>query len=181
MSTSTNGWVVLTSSRTTGRLPRLRKWIIPGTHRHLLIRDGSAGFPLAHLALWFHEEVERLDLGVWDEWGYAYRPVRGSTSWSCHASGTAVDLNATRHPMGRAASATFTPAQIRAIRHRLAFYGGKITWGGNWTTRPDSMHFQLSDGTTLSGMERLAHRLEDTPRGKRILAANPGARAIINS
>lgn len=182
MSTSTNGWLVLSSGRTTGPLPRLRKWIIPGTGRHLYARDGAAGFVLAHVALWYHERVERLDLGVWDEWGWAYRPVRGSTAWSCHASGTAIDLNATRHPMGVPTASTFTAGQQRRIKWRMRVaYRGLVTWGGVWTGRPDSMHYQLSDGSTLAQLERLARLLTKTPRGKRVLAANPGALAIINS
>ena len=184
MSTSVNGWPVLSSS-TTGPLPRLRRWVIPTpgepADRHLILRDGSAGFLLAHLALWFHEKVERLDVGVWDEWGYAYRPIRGGGSYSNHASGTAMDLNATRHPLGVATSKTFTPTQVKLIRARLRFYGGRIDWGGDWTSRPDAMHFELAPGTTLAGVEKRARDLLDTGRGRRVLDANPGARAVITS
>ena len=179
---SVNGWPVLTGT-TDGQLPRLRRWVIPTpgapADRHLYLRDGSAGFLLAHLAVWFHERVERLDLGVWDEWGYANRPVRGSTSSiSNHASGTAMDLNATRHPLGVPISRTFTTAQVRAIRHRLKLYHGRVDWGGEWS-RPDGMHFELAPGTTLDGVERVARGLIDSPRGERVLDANPGALAII--
>lgn len=181
MSASVNGWPLL-GGGTDGPLPRLRKWVVPtpGTpgDRHLYLRDGSAGFLLVHLAVWFHERVERLDLGVWDEWGYAPRPVRGGTSPSNHASGTAMDLNATRHPMGVPVARTFTPAQLRAIRQRVKLYGGRIDWGGEWS-RPDGMHFELAPGTTLDGVERRARQLIDSPRGERVLAANPGALAII--
>lgn len=184
MPTSINGWPVL-SSETTGPLPRLRRWVIPTpelvAERHLYLRDGAAGFLLAHLACWFHDEVERLDTGVWDEWGYAYRPVRGQSSgFSNHASGTAMDLNATRHPLGVPTLRTFTPSQQRAIHDRLAMYGGRIDWGGDWR-RPDGMHFELAPGTQLDGVEHRARELTDSPRGTRVLAANRGALAIINS
>ena len=93
---SQNGFPVLATNHTTGPLPRLRKWVIPGANRHVYLRDGSVGFLLVHFALWFHETISRLDQGVWDEWGWAVRNVRGSsTVISNHASGTAVDLNAT--------------------------------------------------------------------------------------
>lgn len=177
MSRTFNGWPVLSSS-TTGQLPRLRKWTVPTpgneATRHLFLRDGSAGFLLCHLALWFHESVERLDLGVWDDWGWADRPP------SNHASGTAMDLNATRHPMHVPTARTFTPAQVRAIRHRLKLYRGLIDWGGDW--RPenaDAMHFELAPGTRLARVESCARQLVDSPRGERVLAANPGALAII--
>jgi HK97 family phage portal protein len=39
-----------------------------------------------------------------DDWGYAERPIRGSTVVSNHASGTAIDLNATCWTLGQPAS-----------------------------------------------------------------------------
>src|SRR4051812_29568389 len=119
MATTVNGHTVLFSNRTSGELPRLRKWLIPGTHRHLYMRDGSMGFVLAHCALWFDESIERLDITgqVWDEWGWAVRPVRGkSTGYSNHSGGVAEDLNATRHPRGVPVTRTMTDSQIRRIR-----------------------------------------------------------------
>lgn len=179
MSTTVNGWPVLDSD-TTGPLPRLRKWVIPGTDRHLLLRDGSCGFLLVHLALWFHEKIERLDLGIWDEWGHAVRPVRGQTTgYSNHAGGVAADLNATRHPLGVSVTRTFTATQVRKIRRRMRVYLGAVIWGGTWS-RPDGMHFELAP-TTLAAVERRARALMLTQRGRRILAANPGAREAILS
>lgn len=179
MSTSQNGWPVLTSSRATGAHPRLRRWVIPGAGRHLYARDGSAGFLLALLALWFHERVERLDGGVWDEWGWAYRPIRGQSSgMSNHASGTAVDLNATVHPLG--ARGTFARARdYLRIRARLRWMGGVIRWGGDYAGRADEMHFEIV--RPLARCERVARRLSSTPRGRRLLEANPGAREVIYS
>lgn len=151
-----------------------RKWTLPGTGRHLILAPGHLGFILAHFALWFHEEVERLDTGVWDEWGWSYRPVRGSTSvWSEHAAAVAADLNATRHPMGTEAPETFTRAQVARIRRRLRTrYRGLVEWGAEWG-RPDPMHFQLAEDRP--GLRALALALAKTPRGRRILKANPGA------
>lgn len=175
---SQNGWPVLPTSRTTGDLPRLRKWIVPGTGRHLYARDGSAGFLLAFLALWFHERIERLDGGVWDDWGWAVRPIRASSTPSNHGSGTAIDLNATRHPLG--ARGTFRRARdyVR-IRARLARMGGVIRWGADYAGRPDEMHFELC--RPLPACERVARRLALTPRGRRVLEANPGSREVIYS
>jgi hypothetical protein len=176
------GWPVLTST-TTGPLPRLRKWWIPDTDRHIFLRDGSAGFVLVHLILWFHERIEDIDDGIWDEWGYAYRMVRGSTSsWSEHAAGTAADLNATRHPLGVPTTKTFSAWQILRIRWRLRrVYRGVIMWGGDYKNRPDAMHFEIAPGKTLADCERLARRLMRTKRGQRILEDNTGARAVILS
>lgn len=180
MASSQNGYPVV-GSGTTGAMPRLRKWVVPGTGRHLLLRDGSAGFLLVHYAMWYHSRVEKLDAGVWDDWGWASRPIRGSATISNHASGTAMDLNATRHPLGVSPSDTFTSAQIRRIRRRLRvrFGAGVIRWGGDYLRRPDGMHYEVV--APLARCERLARRLMRYGRGKRILEVNPGAEEVILS
>lgn len=182
MATTANGHTVLESNRTTGSFPRLRKWIIPGTGRHLYLRDGSMGFILIHVALWFDETIERLDRrgDQWDEWGWAVRPVRGQTSgYSNHAAGAAEDLNATRHPRGVSVYKTFTRRQIRKIERRMRWFRGIVIWGGKWRT-PDGMHFEIAP-VTLKRCEQFAKLLMKTPRGRRILKANPGAKEAILS
>jgi hypothetical protein len=178
MANSSNGWLVLDSS-TDGQPPRLRNWVLPGVNRKLKVRDGSAGFLLLHLALWYDEGLERLDVGTYDDWGWASRPIRGSTFISNHASGTAIDLNATQHPMGVATAKTFSRAEINAIHERLKLYDGCIRWGGDYVNRPDGMHYELNKG--MASVEKKARALLNTPRGKRILNANPGAKALILS
>lgn len=167
MSTSQNGWTVLSADQT-------RKWIMPGTGRHLVLNPDHAGFVLAHTALWYHERVERLDLGVWDEWGWAVRPIAGQTSgYSNHASGTAMDLNATRHPLGVAAQRTFTADQLATIHRRLRWLR-VLRWGGDYRTRPDAMHWEVN--ASAAAVARRAAVLRLTPRGRRIVKANPGYR-----
>jgi hypothetical protein len=176
---SQNGYPVLQTNRTTGALPRLRKWIIPGTNRHVFLRDGSAGFLLVHLALWFHERIEPIDRGTWDDWGWAVRPIRGQTTgYSNHAAGCAVDLNATLHPRGVSLATFKKIGQVALIRARLLFYRGVIGWGGDYQHSPiDGMHFEIRKNMTAT--ERLARRLSTSPRGRQILAANPGAADVI--
>lgn len=183
MAQTVNGHDVLFDNRTAGRLPRLRQWRVPGTDRHLFLRDGAMGFILIHIALWFHETVERLNLSgqVWDEWGWAVRPVRGQTSgYSNHAGGVAEDLNATLHPRGVPVTRTMTSKQIKRIRRRMRFMmAGVAIWGGGWNT-PDGMHFEIAP-VSLKRCELLAKLLMRTPRGKRILDVNPGAKKVIES
>jgi hypothetical protein len=177
MANSQNGWLVLDND-TTGQPPRLRHWDVPAADRDILLRDGSAGFLLIHLAMWFDAKIERIDTGQFDDWGYASRPIRGSsTTYSNHASGTAMDLNATRHPLGIPASKNFSKEQIVAIHKRLPFYKGCIRWGGDYKNRPDPMHWELDKG--MKDVEKRARELCDSKRGKKILEANPGARALI--
>lgn len=175
-STSQNGWVCLPSDS-----PKLHTWVIPartGEFR-LRLRNGSAGFILAHLALWIAETVEPVRGAVTDDWGYANRLIRGSeTIQSNHASGTAMDINAMVHPLGQ--RGTWTPAQVRQVKRRLDWWamGGTVRWGETYSGRIDPMHFEINQ--PLARCERVAKRLVRlTPRGKRIVRANPGQRAVI--
>lgn len=174
MSTSQNHWPALATDS-----PKLHSWRIPGSDTKLRLRNGSAGFLLCHLALWFDQVVEDVDGIRLDDWGYAFRPVRGyTTTLSNHASGTAMDLNATKHPLGQVG--TFNVRDRTLITRRVnRFFGGAIRWGGTYTGRKDEMHFEIN--VPLDIAERKARALLESPRGKRILAANPGQRAVILS
>lgn len=82
-------------------------------------------------------------------WGYAERPIRGSsTTLSNHASGTAGDGNAPSHPLGVPIPKTFSQKQIDDIRIHIlnpARVDGHpvLRWGGNYTGRKDGMHFEI--------------------------------------
>jgi hypothetical protein len=100
----------------------------------------SVGPLLAGFAAEFHELIEPIDKGTYDDWGYAFRMVRGSTDrLSCHSSGTAIDLNATKHPLGK--YDTFPAEKIPMIRALAKKYG--LKWGGDFKSRPDDMHFEV--------------------------------------
>lgn len=73
---------------------------------------------------------------VADDWGYNCRQIRGSQTMSYHAWGLAIDLNATRNPMG-ATLITDMPPWIDDV---AAVYG--LFWGGNFNRRKDAMHFE---------------------------------------
>lgn len=176
-----NGYSVIETARFVGPLPRLRVWRIPDTDRHVSLRDGSAGFLLVHIALWWHERIEPVDQGILDDWGWAVRPVRGQTTgYSNHAAGTAVDLNATRHPRGVSLARTFKAWQWVRIRARLRLYRGALRWGGDYQRSPvDGMHVEIVK--PLPVVERIARRLARRGRGARVCEANPGSRAVIYS
>ncbi|WP_372672963.1 M15 family metallopeptidase [Amycolatopsis kentuckyensis] len=106
------------------------------------LRSGPTGALLAWVGQQFHALVEPL---VWPGcWGYAYRDIRGATQLSNHASGTALDLNAPKHPLDTNPSANFTAAQIAAIRNIVARTEGCVRWGGDYTGRKDPMHFEIN-------------------------------------
>lgn len=100
---------------------------------------------LQYVAQQMHERVERIWAPGWhdmDDWGFAYRETRGEESMSCHASGTAIDYNSTRHPRLVPTLDTFTPAQVEEIR-KIVAEAGVIRWGGEWTSVTDAMHFEI--------------------------------------
>jgi hypothetical protein len=175
MTLSQNGWPALPPDS-----HLLRTITIPaknGTFR-LRVRDGSAGFLLAHYAMFHSESIEDVSGKVVDDWGYADRLIRGSTSEvSNHGSGTAIDLNAITHQLGK--FGTYSSQQERRIHSRLRWMRGVIRWGGDYQGRKDEMHFEVVQ--SLAAAEREARRLMRSPRGRRILKANPGLKAVILS
>src|SRR5690606_1236851 len=92
-----------------------------------------------HLCKRFNAEVEPIVKE--HSWGWAYRPIRGATRLSNHASGTAIDLNAPAHPLGKVD--TFSKEQVKTIRSILADLDGVVRWGGDYSGRKDEMHFEI--------------------------------------
>ena len=97
---------------------------------------------LAKIFTHFLEELDALTKGdldkTRDDWGYANRTVRGSTSKSYHAWGLALDVNATINPMGPRAT-KFPETPTRALAHK---YG--LRWGLDYLgKRKDAMHFEF--------------------------------------
>lgn len=120
--------------------------LIPGTDRSVRLRKGPTGDLLRWVAAQFHKRVEPIDTGEYDDWGYAERPIRGSTTvLSNHASGTALDLNATQHPQGTKPSSNFTTEEIAEIHEILAETEGCVRWGGDYVppALKDGMHFEI--------------------------------------
>jgi hypothetical protein len=66
---------------------------------------------------------------------YAPRRIRPGGALSLHAWGLAVDLNASANPHGGRS------AQDRRLVRTMERHG--FSWGGNFPTRPDPMHFEF--------------------------------------
>jgi hypothetical protein len=87
---------------------------------------------------WWNATVE--PLVVPGCWGYAFRDIPGAKTLSNHASGTAADINAPKHPLG--ANGT-VPAHLRgAISAKAGQLG--LRWGGDYNRRKDEMHVELN-------------------------------------
>lgn len=133
---SYNGW---TASKEPAHI-KIKSYAIPGTD--LKIRCAEAVAPLiVGFCKEFNELIEPLDGGQLDDWGYAFRFVRGTTDkLSNHASGTAIDLNANKHQLGKIG--TFPAEKVPMIRALAKKYG--LTWGGDYRSRKDEMHFEVA-------------------------------------
>src|SRR5687767_14269420 len=115
MAASQNGWGANDRSVVSRRT-------IPGTEVGLTVRNGPAGDLLLEVASHFDRYVQDIDnaRGALDDWGYAERPIRGARALSNHASGTAIDLNATKWPLGVSPSANLNDEQINRVRAIVA-------------------------------------------------------------
>ena len=117
----------------------IKSYLVKGTDRKLKCAE-SVGPLLAAFAAEFHELIEPIDEGTFDDWGYCYRMVRGdATKLSNHSSGTAIDLNATHHALGKVG--TFPAEKVPMIRALAKKYG--LKWGGDYKNRKDEMHFEV--------------------------------------
>ena len=136
MLTSYNGWIAASKPDQIG----IKSYAIPGTD--LKIRCAESVAPLiVGFCKEFNELIEPLDGGQLDDWGYAFRMVRGSTDkLSNHSSGTAIDLNSTKHPLGKIG--TFPAEKVPMIRALARKYG--LFWGGDYQHRKDEMHFEIN-------------------------------------
>ena len=170
--TSINGWEVIDSYGD----PRLDVKTVPGTTVKLRMRKEVLPLFLALVAD-YHREVAKLRPA---ETG-AFNPRRSNlspTSWSDHASGTAVDINWNHEgavgggPYG--GMQRMTDKQIKACaelkkRYEIVIWGGDKKRGGDYSNPSywDPMHYALKPGTTLKDVERVIKKLGIKPNGKR--------------
>jgi hypothetical protein len=149
---SANGW---TASKVRTEIG-IESFPVPGTKMKLACAKAVAPL-LVGFAAEFHELIEPIDEGTLDDWGYCFRQVRGSTdNLSNHSSGTAIDLNATQHPLGKAG--TFPAEKVPMIRALAKKYG--LLWGGDYRNRKDEMHFEVT--LTPAKAAALIKKLENT-------------------
>ena len=135
MQTSYNGWPASKDQAEIG----IKSYKVESSHINLRCAEKVAPL-LIGFAKEFNELIEPLDVGA-DDWGYCYRMVRGTTDkLSNHSSGTAIDLNASLHPLGKVG--TFEAGKVPMIRALAKKYG--LTWGGDYKNRKDEMHFEIA-------------------------------------
>jgi hypothetical protein len=89
--------------------------------------------------------------------GYECRFVAGTTKWSQHSYGRAIDVNPRQNPMIRGdyldppntekwlARENYWPGMIHAGGAVEAFTSQGFAWGGRWNSLKDWMHFSTTD------------------------------------
>lgn len=132
---SYNGWTASKNQAEIG----IKSYAVDGSN--IKIRCAYLAAPLlVAFAEDFNRHIEPINGGTLDDWGYAFRDVRGVPGkLSNHSSGTAIDLNATKHPLTKAG--TFTADKVPLIQALTKKYG--LAWGGNWL-RKDEMHWEIA-------------------------------------
>ena len=158
---SQNGWPVLVKDETAVvRVAGTAFRVAPGTEPLWAAFVGR-----------FVAEVEPLAGPVLDDWSWADRNVRGSTTViSNHASATALDLNAEKHPRG--VRDTFTADQVARLRKILRAFP-VIRWGGDFHTTVDDMHFEInaSHAEVAAFIKTLTPAEDDMPTADEVAKA----------
>src|SRR3990167_3612087 len=127
---------------------------IPGHRFPGGIKSGDVEVIFTYLVQQLDARVEPIELyEPGDEWGYAYRDnVNNPGQLSCHASATALDYNATRHPNKKAY--TWTREQARVINQIVnSELDGVIKWLEGY----DEMHFEIRG--TAAQVKAVANRI----------------------
>lgn len=135
MANSQNGWPVVAPGA-------IDKSPISGHTYPNGFREGNVYKAFVWLFTQMSTRVESVAIGSpADEWGYYVKMIEGSKTISNHASGTAGDYNATEHVMG--VRNTYSPKQRDEIHKILDECDHLFRWGGDFTGRPDDMHFEI--------------------------------------
>ena len=135
---SQNGWPASADRNAIG----VKNFLIDGANQHFAMCSAAAPVLAAFLAE-FNKLVEPINPAgaVFDDWGYNFAKIPNTQDLSNHCSGTAVDVNATKH-VWKAATSGYTSMQESMIDGLTRKYG--IRWGWRYIHGfKDPMHFEI--------------------------------------
>jgi hypothetical protein len=131
---SQNGWPVVAKSACD-----------QGPFAGVRFPNGILAGDVAVIARWqlerYEATVEPLVAG--ECWGWYDKVIEGSSTISNHAAACAWDINARKYPMGQPRARLMPAAKITACHAIIATAGGVLRWGGDYTGRPDVMHWEV--------------------------------------
>lgn len=171
MATSYNGWP---ASKDPNAIGVNRNWEpLPGVKFPGGVKSGDVEVVMTELVLLLNEYVEPADPNNEtsdDEWGYTFKMSANSADLiSCHASATAIDYNARKHPNRK--RGTWEPWQYDAIGKILNHLDGVIRWlalkadGGSAAKTPDEMHFEIrGDAAAVKAVADKIRSKNDNPQ-----------------
>jgi len=133
---SQNGWPAHPDPEVV-KLVRMTIPLRSGKSVTLPLRAETAS-SLVEMVRWWDANVEPVNPA--DTGSYNYRKIQGYSYLSNHASGTAIDINGSRHKLG--ARGTVSPAQAAAITAKAKSLG--LKWGGTYKYRADEMHVEVN-------------------------------------
>lgn len=96
--------------------------------------------------------AKKIDEGQLDDWGYNKRKIAGTSTWSNHAFGIAIDINSLTNGWNTKGN---MPEEV--VRRAEA---SGFRWGGRYRT-PDPMHFE-----TLLTPTQISNRFDKEGRWK---------------
>ena len=120
----------------------VHNYLIDGANQHFAMCSKAAPVLGTFLAD-FNKLVEPINKvgSVFDDWGYNFALIPNSKDYSNHCSGTAVDVNATKH-VWKALTSGYTVLQEATIDALCQKYG--IRWGWRYLQGwKDPMHFEI--------------------------------------
>jgi hypothetical protein len=141
---SQNGWPAHPDPEVV-KLVRMTIPLRSGKSVTLPLRAETAS-SLVEMVRWWDANVEPVNPA--DTGSYNYRKIQGYSYLSNHASGTAIDINGSRHPLS--ARGTVSPLLAVAITTKATALG--LRWGGNYKNRADEMHFEVNTPPTASAV-----------------------------
>lgn len=152
---SQNGWPASADRNSIG----VKNFQVPNANRHFSCASAVAPI-LINFAAEFHKSIEPIDVGTYDDWGYNFAIIPNQSDYSNHASGTAIDINATLHPWKR--TGTFSLVKLVRLHLLVRKYG--IRWGGDYQHGfVDPMHFEIVE-TPAQIRARIASMKLQTPK-----------------
>jgi hypothetical protein len=133
------------------------------------VNNGRAFFPWANDSasggyIYFHSKLtgivanvrHRNDIdnrdGAYNRavWGYACRQIEGSSNWSPHSWGVAIDINSVRNPQGDTSWDGVGSNGVNYGTYLPDLFTqsliGNFYWGLNFSSNKDPMHFQYVTG-----------------------------------
>lgn len=166
MSTCQNGWPIVGPDKITDRA-------VLGVEFPNGWLRGDVDVIFTHLIGRLHREVEPMqNPGCW---GYFVKKIEGSNEYSNHSGGCAIDYNAPKHPMG--SRNTYSPAKRDKIRAILADLDHVVRWGGDYTGRPDDMHFEINK--SAAAVKRVADDIREASMATDITPSDANGNAIL--